>query len=81
MKFLFYHGRHGEQHLTVHSEQAWEYLKLEMQKDNRCSFEDYIRGYGGFDDGMISGSFEYHDDAHLSLDDGGSIQTIYLMET
>lgn len=78
MKFLLYNGRHGEQLLTFHTPKAWEFLKSEMQEDNVVTFEEYLRDFG--EDG-VSGSFEYSDDAHLFLDDGGSIDTVELTET
>jgi len=77
MKFLFYTGRHGQQLLTEHSEKAWEFLKAEMQKDNRCTFEEAIRDFGH---DCLYGSFGYSDRACLSMDDGGQIITIDLTE-
>lgn len=75
MKFLLYNGRHGEQLLTYHTPEAWEFLKYEMVKDNRASFEEIRRDMG---EDALSGSLDYHKDAHLSIDDGGDIDTIEL---
>lgn len=77
MKFLYYEGRHGEQILTEHSPTAFEFLKEQMQEDNRATFDEIKRdmGYEAF-----YGDFEYLDNAYLSIDDGGSIETIELTE-
>ena len=77
MKFLLYNGRHGEQILTEHTPNAWEYLKNEMQRDNNATFEDIRRDFG--DDAMY-GHLDYRSEAHLSIDDGGEISTVYLTE-
>lgn len=76
-KFLYYEGRHGGHRLTPHTIEAWEWLKVEMQDDNNASFEDIRRDFGDY---AFSGSFEYNENAHLSIDDGGSIETIKLTE-
>lgn len=75
IKFLFYEGRHGERHLTKHSKDAWEFLRSEMDHDNRCTLDEIARDFGP---DAIYGSLDYHTDAYLSVDDGGSITTIEL---
>lgn len=77
MKFLYYFGRHGEQVLTEHTHHAWECLKKEMEEDNRVTFEQAVEELG---EDCISGSLEYSDNAHVSMDDGGRIETVYLTE-
>lgn len=77
MKFLYYLGRHGEQHLTEHTPKAWEFLKQEMQNDNRATFEDIIRDFGR---AAMYGSLDFKDECYLSIDDGGEIHTIELTE-
>lgn len=77
MKFLYYFGRHGEQLLTEHTPHAWECLKEEMQNDNRCSFDEAVRDFGP---DCLYGSLDYKDDAHLFMDDGGEIRTLWLTE-
>ena len=77
MKFLYYFGRHGEMHLTEHSPRAWEFLLTEMQEDNRMTFDEAAKEFGP---DCLYGSLEYREDAHLSMDDGGSIITIVLTE-
>lgn len=77
MKFLLYDGRHGEQILTEHSERAWNYLKFEMQNDNRMTFEEACEEFGV---DCLYGSLDYGPNASLSMDDGGDIDTIELTE-
>ena len=77
MKFLHYQGRQGQELFTEHSPKAWEYLKQEMQNDNRATFEDIARDFGH--DAMY-GSLDFKSDCYLSIDDGGSIITIELTE-
>jgi hypothetical protein len=77
MKGLHYSGRHGEQIYTEHSEKAWEFLKQEMQNDNRCTFEEAVRDFGVE---CLSGTFEYGPDCHLYMDDGGEIHTFEFTE-
>lgn len=75
MKFLLYNGRHGEEILTNHTVEAWEFLKAQMCEDNRASFEEIHRDFGP---DAFYGSFDYKEDAYLSIDDGGQIETIEL---
>lgn len=77
MKFLYYFGRHGEQLLTEHTPHAWECLKKEMEEDNRVTFEQAVEEWG---EDCLSGSLEYSDNAHVSMDDGGEIRTLWLTE-
>lgn len=77
MKFLFYKGRHGERLLTEHSQKGWNFLRNEMDNDNRCTLDEIRRDMGDY---AISGSPEYSENAHLSVDDGGEISTIELTE-
>ena len=77
MKFLYYEGRHGEQHLTEHTPEAWEFLKREMERDNNMSFDEVAEEFGA---AAIEGSLDYAENGQLSVDDGGSIITIELTE-
>lgn len=77
MKFLLYEGRHGELLLTEHSQVAWDFLRNEMDNDNRCTLDEIRQDFG---DDAICGNLEYYHDAHLSIDDGGNISTIELTE-
>lgn len=77
MKFLHYQGRQGQELFTEHTPKAWEYLKQEMQNDNRMSFEEMMEEFGIE---CISGTFDFSDDCHLYVDEGGEIHTIELTE-
>lgn len=74
-KFLYYEGRHGERLLVPHNEKGWEFLKEQMQEDNRCSFEEAREQFG---EHSVEGDLEYSEDACLFMDDGGSISTAEL---
>lgn len=74
-KFLFYESRNGLRLLVPHTETGWEFLKEHMQDDNRCTFEEAVEQFG---EGCLSGSLDYSENASLSMDDGGSIETAEL---
>lgn len=77
MKFLYYFGRHGEKLLTEHTPKAWEALKEKMQNDNRMSFDEAVVEFGHE---CLYGSLDYSDRAHIFMDDGGEINTLWLSE-
>lgn len=68
MKYFLYNGRHGETLLVEHTIEGWDYLIVEMQRDNGSSLNE-LRD-AGFD---VAGSFAH---GSISVDDGGSIETI-----
>lgn len=74
-KFLFYESRNGLRLLVPHNEKGWEFLKKHMQDDNRCTFEEAVEQFGEY---SVEGDLEYSEDAHISMDDGGSIHTAEL---
>lgn len=74
MRFLLYQGRSGQQLLTEHTPEAWNYLLKVRDEDDRCTVEQ------AREDGWVDGSEEYGPDAYLSVDDGGTIETIELTE-
>lgn len=73
MKFLLYEGRHGERILTEHTKRAWDALLAEMNEIDGCTLEQ-AREQGFWVDG---GTYE---EGNVSVDDGGTISTLYLTE-